>query len=73
MCAVPSAPGTARRASMADYVKLRGPGEADRLRMSFMLTILADVEVIPASHVNDAWAAVLKRQARYRFVLDLQA
>ncbi len=24
MCAVPSAPGTARRPSMADYVKLRG-------------------------------------------------
>lgn len=35
--------------------------------------ILADVEVIAPDKINDAWKRVLKRQARYRFVVDLQS
>jgi len=33
--------------------------------------LLADVEVIALRDINRAWKRVLRRQARYRFVIDL--
>jgi uncharacterized zinc-type alcohol dehydrogenase-like protein len=34
--------------------------------------ILADVEVIPASKINDAYQRTLAGDVRYRFVIDLK-
>jgi len=32
--------------------------------------IFPQIEVIKAAEVNDAWAKVLDKKARYRFVID---
>jgi len=32
--------------------------------------IVADVEVIPASQINEAWQRVKDSDVRYRFVID---
>ena len=32
--------------------------------------ILPQVQIIKASEINDAWAKVLNKQARYRYVID---
>jgi D-arabinose 1-dehydrogenase-like Zn-dependent alcohol dehydrogenase len=32
--------------------------------------ILPEIQVIPASQINDAWDKVVNKQARYRYVID---
>jgi uncharacterized zinc-type alcohol dehydrogenase-like protein len=32
--------------------------------------VLPQVQVIRADHINDAWAKVVNKEARYRFVID---
>jgi uncharacterized zinc-type alcohol dehydrogenase-like protein len=34
--------------------------------------IAADIELIPAERINEAYARILKNDVRYRFVIDMQ-
>jgi uncharacterized zinc-type alcohol dehydrogenase-like protein len=32
--------------------------------------ILPEIQIIPASQINEAWDKVVNKQARYRYVID---
>lgn len=49
--------GTKETQEMLDYCAEKG--------------IVSDVEVIPASYINEAWERVVRQDVKYRFVIDI--
>ena len=61
-----------RRRALAGSVSGGIPETQEMLDFCAAKKVLADVEVIPMSKVNDAYERMLKSDVRYRFVLDLK-